>query len=172
MKKLMYRMATAVALFSCIFTLSACGSDDDNSTSVDSNIVGTWNEFQTSSELIVFGQTTLNSNGTFSSVVYNIYGENLVDEEGTTINEDNIEEVERIPLNGTINGNFTAKNGSLAIKMNGKSETGSYTITKSNLGNESVKQLTVNSSDGTKIYYMSIELQKQFKALEEAFINK
>ncbi len=167
MKKFMYRMATVVALVSCILTLSACGSDDDNSASVDSNIVGTWNLFQTSSELVVFGQTILNSNGTFSTVVYNITGKNLV--EGTTINEDNIKNIERLTLGGT----FTAKNGAITIKSGSKTDTGSYTITNSTLGNESVKQLTVtSSSDGTRVYYMSLELQKMFKQLEEAYVNK
>jgi len=39
------------------------------------------------------------------------------------------------------------------------------------LGNESIKQLTVTGSDGTRDFYMSLELQKQFKELEEAYVN-
>ncbi len=166
MKKFMYRMAAIAALFTCVLTLSSCGSDDDNNASVDSNIVGTWNIFETSSSQVVFGQTVFNSNGTFSTVAYNIYGENLV--EGTTINEDNIESVERL----TTSGNFTAKNGIITDTMNGYSRSGSYSIKNTTLEGKTVKQLTITDSDGVETYYMSSELQQRFKEIEEEYVNQ
>ena len=144
---------TIVAVFATMtmFTLTSCSSDDDSTSS--GSIVGDWATMQIESTGTYMFMERLNfsSNGSFTGVDYEIYGQDL---NGDAV----VSNIEKASFSGT----YTATNGALTLTINNQSQQLTYKLS------ESVLSLT--STQGTADYdKVDSNIQQIFNNVEQLY---
>ena len=145
-------MMTFAAVFAAMmmFTLTACGDDDEGG---NGSVVGDWAtvQYDNSGSYMYIERLNLMSNGTFSCTDYDIFGQNLND-------GGQVSSIEKSSFSGT----YTAVDGTLTLIANSQTRQINYKVS----GNT----LTLSTNDGPVEYdKVDNNIQQILNSVEQSY---